>query len=290
MSKPDRHWPAGTDLLLIVVLNLLPIGGVLFWDWRVFDIVFLYWIENLIIGAFSALRMVARPYRHPLDLVFPAFMAPFFVMHYGAFCWGHGQFVISMFSDPGVSATTLSASVMATLADNTMLIAVVALMMLQAIDWLRDTMRDGLGADGVKELMVAPYRRIVVLHLTILFGGFAVMSIGEPIAGLLLLIVIKTASDLWHSRKPAAQSGDTSTSITELSPEDLARLDKEFPEPKVTVNGKEKIFESFAAMQDSREFRMMESVLRMMGAKKEMQLINSYMQMKIAEENAAVTH
>ena len=42
-------------------------------------------------------------------------------------------------------------------------------------------------------------------------------------------------------------------------------------------------------MRASPEFRMMESVLRMMGGKKEMALINTYMHMKIAEENTTVS-
>lgn len=287
MTGQHRKWPQGPDLFLIVVLNLLPIGGVIFWDWRVFDIVFLYWIENLIIGVFSALRMVARPYRHPIDWVFPFFLAPFFVLHYGGFCWGHGTFVISMFSNPGSPDMGMSASVIAALDDNSMLLAVLSLMALQVIDWLRDTARHGLGADGIRELMVAPYRRIVVLHLTILFGGFAVLSLGEPATGLLLLIALKTASDIWHARD--TRDNESSAPST-LTPEQLEKLHKDFPEPKVTVNGTEKTFDSFSAMRASPEFRMMESVLRMMGGKKEMALINTYMHMKIAEENTTVTN
>jgi hypothetical protein len=285
MAKQSRSWPQGNDLLLIVALNLVPIGGVIFWGWRVFDIVLLYWIENLIIGAFSALRMVARPYRHPLDWIFPLLIAPFFVLHYGGFCWGHGMFVVGMFGESGTPG--VSAAVFAALEDNSMLFAVLALTALQAIDFGRDSIRHGLGTDGVKELMVAPYRRIVVLHLTILFGGFTIVSLGEPAVGLLLLIALKTASDIWHAGK--AEEKD-SAEPSALTTEQLAKLHKEFPEPKVTVNGREKIFDSFAAMRDSREFRMMQSVMRLMGAKDEMKLIDTYMQMKIAEENTTVTN
>ena len=287
MAIQSRNWPQGSDLFLIVALNLLPIAGVIFWDWRVFDIIFLYWIENLIIGAFSALRMVARPYRHPIDWIFPLLLTPFFVLHYGAFCWGHGLFVISMFSEPGAPDMSISAAVFAALEDNSMLIAVLALMALQAIDWLRDTARHGLGADGVRELMVAPYRRIMVLHLTILFGGFAVLSLGEPVTGLLLLIALKTASDVWHAAE-AEECG--SGAAGQLTSEQLEKLSKDFSYPKVTVNGEEKTFDSFAAMRNSSEFRMMKSVMRLMGAKEEMKLIDTYLNLRIAEENNTVTN
>jgi hypothetical protein len=281
-ASPDR-----ADLLLIVVLNLLPIGGVLFWDWQAFDIIFLYWIENLIIGGFSALRMVARPYRHPVDWLFPMFIAPFFVLHYGAFCWGHGMFVMTMFGADANLSDGLPGAVTSALQNSSMILAVASLITLQAVDWVRDTMRDGLGAEGVRDLMIAPYRRIVVLHLTIILGGFVVMAMGEPVAGLLALIALKTASDVWHARKRSGQ--ESQTEDMELTEAQLKKMREDFAEPKVTVNGKERFFASFAEMQKSREFRMMESVLRMMGARNEMKVIHTYLQMKIAEENAAVT-
>jgi hypothetical protein len=44
--------------------------------------------------------------------------------------------------------------------------------------------------------MMQPYSRVVVLHLTVLFGGWLVMAIGSPLPALVLLAVIKTAADL----------------------------------------------------------------------------------------------
>ncbi len=44
--------------------------------------------------------------------------------------------------------------------------------------------------------MVAPYGRVVVLHMTILLGGFAIAFLGAPIVLLVALVVLKTALDL----------------------------------------------------------------------------------------------
>ena len=71
LKPPKARMPGRRTIALIIPLNLLPMAGVLLWDWRAFDLIFLYWMENLVIGAFSALRMLARPYQHPIDLVFP---------------------------------------------------------------------------------------------------------------------------------------------------------------------------------------------------------------------------
>jgi hypothetical protein len=44
--------------------------------------------------------------------------------------------------------------------------------------------------------MMLPYGRVVVLHLTILFGGFATMALGEPIWLILIMVAVKIAVDL----------------------------------------------------------------------------------------------
>ena len=56
------------SLAILIALNALPIYGVLNWGWQSFDLIFLYWLENLIIGGFAILRMLVRPYRHAIDL------------------------------------------------------------------------------------------------------------------------------------------------------------------------------------------------------------------------------
>jgi hypothetical protein len=45
-------------------------------------------------------------------------------------------------------------------------------------------------------LMLAPYDRLVALHLTIILGGILSISLGSPVGSLIVLIVIKIAIDL----------------------------------------------------------------------------------------------
>jgi hypothetical protein len=44
--------------------------------------------------------------------------------------------------------------------------------------------------------MAAPYARVVILHLTIIFGAFVVAFLGAPIGALIVLVVLKTTFDL----------------------------------------------------------------------------------------------
>jgi hypothetical protein len=47
-----------------------------------------------------------------------------------------------------------------------------------------------------QKLMVAPYRRIVVLHIAILFGGWGTLALGSPLPLLIVLVLGKTILDL----------------------------------------------------------------------------------------------
>ena len=55
--------------------------------------------------------------------------------------------------------------------------------------------------------MQQPYGRVVVLHLAILGGGFLIMALKSPTAGLVLLVVLKIILDVrshWKERRRAA--------------------------------------------------------------------------------------
>ena len=274
------------SLAALIVLNLVPVYGVVNWGWQSFDLIFLYWMENVVIGEFALARMLVRPYDHPLELVFPLLLAPFFAFHYGAFCWGHGTFVVSLFGPESLNSFELLTTVQDVLASQTMLFALVALTSIQAIDWARDVSRRGLGADNVKDLMVKPYRRIVVLHITILGAGFALSAMNEPMIGLVVLVLVKTISDAWHWRRDSEREEQAEAFV--FSPRHLEEMQEKFPRPVVTVNGVEREFSSFAELKRSSEFRMAQAVMRMIGAGEELKAMTTYLDLKVIEEHDRV--
>ena len=48
----------------------------------------------------------------------------------------------------------------------------------------------------VPQLMFAPYSRVIVLHIAILGGAFAIQALGSPVFLLVILVVGKIAIDL----------------------------------------------------------------------------------------------
>jgi Family of unknown function (DUF6498) len=96
------------SVVFLVAVNTVPLVGVVFFDWSLFSIVFLYWIENGIVGFFNVLKMawasspVSTPPRFtinggPVGHRGKAFLIAFFIFHYGLFWVVHGVFVIVFF-------------------------------------------------------------------------------------------------------------------------------------------------------------------------------------------------
>src|SRR5262249_10141343 len=99
-SDSETRSADSSPLWVLVGANLVPIAGALFWGWAVQDIVFLYWMENLVIGVFNILRILAaEPDQTELAkrglevtdvgsmLLAKGVLAAFFLVHYGAFCF-----------------------------------------------------------------------------------------------------------------------------------------------------------------------------------------------------------
>ena len=193
------------SVVLLVVANLIPLGGVLFLGWRVFPIMFLFWLENVVIGVFNVLKLLlARGPGSPLGV--KIFLVPFFMVHYGIFTLVHGVFVSVMFStnwrsgggDPFPNADRVPALV----AENHLGWALLALVVSHAFSFATNYVMNGAYRTAVAPaVMMQPYGRVVVLHLAILGGGFLVMFMGMPLVGLALLVALKIALDvLAHAR------------------------------------------------------------------------------------------
>ena len=160
---------------------------------------FLFWSENVVIGLFNVLKMLASSPGMLASWIGKLFVIPFFCVHYGMFTFVHGIFVIVLFGgrmkrghdfpDPGTFWRIMM--------ENHLGWVVLGLVVSHGISFATNYLRKGeYQRATLQQLMAQPYGRIIVLHLTILGGGFLMMALHSPVAGLLLLVVLKTVLDL----------------------------------------------------------------------------------------------
>lgn len=191
----SKTWP----LIAAIVLNLIPVAGVLFWGWSAFALIVLYWLENVVIGVRTLLSMIASAAAAGGTMWFAAlFFGAFFTFHYGLFCFGHGAFVMAMFGGNlnGGTILDLGAGVEALFAAQTnLLIGFISIVAWQIVQFILFFTSGEVRRTTVLDLMGAPYSRIIALHVTIIFGGFALLLLNQPVGGILVLALGKMAYD-----------------------------------------------------------------------------------------------
>lgn len=182
---------------VILAVDLFPIIAVLTLGWGAAALVFLYWLENLIVGAVALAKMIAASMKDsPFGLLAMLFLGPFFIVHYGMFCFVHGIFVAGFAELPiGGNPDFTGPTGLIQLAFSSgayMALFVWAIIVLQAFLYVRDFI---LGQEykraSVDQMMMAPYGRIIILHIAIFAGAFALESFGEPMWGMLGLIGLR---------------------------------------------------------------------------------------------------
>jgi hypothetical protein len=187
------------SVLVLIVANLVPILGVVWFRWEVFPLVFLFWFENVIVGVFNVLRMLLAMPQHGLGWAAKLFMIPFFCFHYGMFTFVHGVFVIGLFGGGFRHGAPFpdEHAILQLVIEKHLTWAILGLAISHGFSfaynylWLGEFRRAALPV-----LMQQPYSRVVVLHLAILGGGFLMAALGSPVAGLVLLVLLKIVVDV----------------------------------------------------------------------------------------------
>lgn len=190
--------------------------------WDAGSIVVLYWAENLIIGGFTLLKMLL------VGRAGAVLRMLFFCVHYGGFCAIHGIFVLELTrfagEPPGPAPEPDWPGPLALLqlfiglvrrvlaaAPEAFLWGCLALLLSHGISFLLLFIGQGeFRRVSLGELMKAPYRRITVMHIAVIAGGFLVVRLGSPLGLLFALVALKTGMDIMlhnRSHKATAAAG-----------------------------------------------------------------------------------
>ena len=210
---------------VLVVANLVPLAGVLWWGWEVLTILALYWVENGIVGAYNLLKILRAEGRssgaemanwrvngRPIETLARVPLAAFFLVHYGFFWIGHGIFVL-VFLPLITGLGSVSVDGMFPFPDwfggrlgpdwELVGIGAVGLALSHGASvWFNFLGRGEYRSVSPAQMMLAPYGRLVILHLTIILGAMATGWLGSPVGALLVLVGLKTVLDLYfHLRE-----------------------------------------------------------------------------------------
>jgi hypothetical protein len=197
-------------VISLIFANIATIGLAILGNWDLATVMFIYWAQSIIIGIFTVVSLLGADtaalegdLQKPIDergasdkitsrfvWFYKCMLAGFFTLHYGLFHWGYYSFIVESglfgtvnFSDPNI---WLSCGLF------------FANHFYSHITFRHEGSK---GAGYVNEQFFTPYRRIIPMHLTIIFGSIVIFAlqvfgIESTLPVLVLFLLLKTYSDI----------------------------------------------------------------------------------------------
>jgi hypothetical protein len=197
-------------VISLIFANIVTIALAIIGNWDVATVMFIYWAQSIIIGIFSVISILGadteslrKNLQKPIDerggtdkitsqlaWLYKCLLAGFFTVHYGLFHWGYysvimgsGLFGTVNVADPGI---WLSCGLF------------FANHLYSHLTYRHKGPRD---FRYVNEQFFTPYRRIIPMHLTIIFGSIVilvleVLGFTSTLPVLVLFLLLKMYSDI----------------------------------------------------------------------------------------------
>jgi hypothetical protein len=208
------------SVLIMIAANLLPLIGVLFWNWDVFLLLVLYWFETAIIGFWTIVAILIDPHR----IIGPTakqttrtFLVLFLIAHAGLFMGVHFMFLWALFSGDWTKAVHGPIDFVRIIVIGSGLwIPLIALFVSRGISSMLPLLDPKilpvwLAPKPVHIMLGGFYKRIIIMHLTLIFGGIVAGAVGSVVP-LVLMIALKIAIELKLHLKN--ESPDTAVATT----------------------------------------------------------------------------
>lgn len=192
------------SIISLILGNIVPLFGVLFLDWSPFLVVFSYWSENIVIGFYNVLKMRQASLPMPSDsppimVNIPWWKGPrytrskrafilSFIAIYGIFTLVHGGIIWSIFDSQTLSVVSVLA-------------VMFPLFVGHGISYLRNFIGKGEYLKVTPAFfMLQPFQRVILMHVTVLVGGFVAEVFSSALPMLVVLVFLKIFVDLLTHR------------------------------------------------------------------------------------------
>ena len=198
----------------LILANLVTLISCLIFKWDLFSVLFLYWIESGIIGFYMILKMIILPNVFPNStdynvtilgieqksfgktstILIKIFLIPFFCFHYGGFMIGHLVFILVI---PNILNQSASYQLILSGIIPLILISIISLFISHGISFYTNFVKKReYERASIHQLTISPYKRIIVMHITLIAGSFIIAFTKMPVFTMAFFIIIKTIVDL----------------------------------------------------------------------------------------------
>lgn len=179
----------------VVLVNLIPVAGVLFLGWDTLEVLLAYWAETVVVGV-AGLARVTTARGEPVSLPGRLRLGGFFLLHYGLFCLIQATLIVALTTQAGETVDVVAR----TLGDEAFILAAALIAGLQLVELARDWWMSGLWrTSSPRRQMYQPYGRVAVVQIALIFGAGALTMMGLPAGAVIVLCLAKAGLELFTS-------------------------------------------------------------------------------------------
>jgi hypothetical protein len=181
----ERLYVRHLTLIKLLIINLIPVLGILFLDWKIFYILFFYWLENIVVGIFFVSLGILNKLESGSILKH--------LSVYSVVAFLHGFMIFNLFGAdvPGL-APGLS-GVLYMIKQPAIMISLIVLLLSYYCLFAMEQYRLAINMykRGGNEILEKPMVRIIVLHLVLILSVAFVKELNLPALSIVILAIAK---------------------------------------------------------------------------------------------------
>jgi hypothetical protein len=197
------------SVVVLLFTNFLPILGVIYFQWDLYSIMLLFWLETLIIAVLSLFKMLlCSPkdvwlwLKKPFIIIYLGIQYVFLIISCGlAISYLFGGDFYEIVNAP--SLDLLSRYIQKYQLFGALVGLGVSRCFSLAVNYIG---KGEYKQSTIRSLMYQPFGQIVVIEIVIIITGLIIKIAGAPLIGLILLIVIKIYLDMMSHLKLHSKS------------------------------------------------------------------------------------
>jgi hypothetical protein len=194
-APASRHQAAA-----LLWANVPVVVGVAFLGWRMHEVMYLYWLDSMVLGLFTFLRVLRCEPERPQGTLLPAVM---FLLGYAGLLLFFELFMRKFFTPPGVDKfhSDLETVLAAIFSGRGVFLGFLAMLVSHGAAFVKYLMAGKFRVRTTQDVTREAGSRTAVLMAYLTAGGFAVEVLGSPLLSVLLFVAAKVFYDLKRYRE-----------------------------------------------------------------------------------------
>jgi hypothetical protein len=184
--------------------NAPVVVGVAFFGWRMYEVVYMYWLDSMVLGLFTFLRVLRCEPDRPQDKPMAAGM---FLLMFTVTLLFFQMFIRPFFAPPGTVDTNLGATMAQLFSERGMFLGFLVMLGFHGAAFVAYLFAGKFRVKEPRDVTGEAGTRITVLMMYITLGVFVYQGLGSPLLAAVLFVGVKVFYDLKRYREEGSGLG-----------------------------------------------------------------------------------